>query len=211
MQKGILLLVTLGLALTGCASPYGHQSSLMVEAKKNAPVVYIYPEENNYQEARVGVLAFQVPANMKREQGEGVGLLFKDVLLGKQTFPKVVFLEESYLDIPDALARGKKAKVDLVLAGRVTHALEGSQFGGGRVEVAIRLLNVHTGNTVWYIEQSMDQPMNYPKDGTLTRFIAAFNPPEIKASQGGPALANMLARIAFDMSEIIAGAGSVSK
>ena len=211
MRKEILLLVTLGLALVGCASPHDHRPPQMVEAKKNTPVVHIYPEVNNYQKARVGVLAFQVPANLKREQGEGVGLLFKDVLLGKQAFPKVVFLEDSYQDIPDALARGKKAKVDLVLAGRVTHALEGTQFGGGRVEVATRLLNVHTGNTVWYIEQSMDQPMNYPKNSTLSRFVAAFNPPEIRSSQGGPALANMLARIAFDMGEIIAGAPTVNR
>ncbi|MHB1014741.1 MAG: hypothetical protein ACYC2W_05620 [Desulfurivibrionaceae bacterium] len=210
MRKGIVV-VLLALLLFGCASGQKNWANQPVEVKKNSPVVFIYPEMDTYREATVGVLPFQMPSNMTREQGEGVAMLFKDVLLGKQAFPKVLRLENSYLDIPEALAIGRKAKVDLVLAGMLNYALEGSQFGGGRVEVSTRLLNVHTGNTVWYIEQSMDQPMAYPKSSTLDLFVAAFNPPEIKPSQAGPMVPNMLARIAFDMADVMAGARSVSR
>ena len=210
MRKGIAV-VLLGLFLTGCAPAQKNWANQPVEVKKNSPVVFIYPDMNTYQEATVGVLPFQMPSNMTQAQGEGVAMLFKDVLLGKQAFPKVLRLEESYLDIPQALALGRKAKVDLVLAGKVNYALEGSQFGGGRVEVSTRLLNVHTGNTVWYIEQSMDQAMAYPKGGTFDLFLAAFNPSEIKPSQAGPVVPNMLAQIAFDMTEVMAGARSVSR
>jgi len=201
----------MGFLLAGCAPGQKNWASRPVEVRKNSPVVFIFPEVNTYQEATVGVLSFQVPGNMNREQGEGVAMLFKDVLLGKQAFPKVLRLEAPYRDIEEALAIGRKAKVDLVLAGKVSYALEGSQFGGGRVEVATRLLNVHTGNTVWYIEQSMDQPVAYPKSSTLSRFVAAFNPPDIKPSQGGPVVPNMLAQVAFDMAEVMAGAKSVSR
>ncbi|MDG4474838.1 hypothetical protein [Thiovibrio frasassiensis] len=210
MQKtfvGVLLV----LLLSGCASPHKNWANQPVEVKKNSPVVFIHPDMNTYQEATVGVLPFQMPDNMTQEQGEGVGMLFKDVLLGKQAFPKVVRLAEPYRDMEEALALGRKAKVDLVLAGKVNYALEGTQFGGGRVEVATRLLNVHTGNTVWYIEQSMDQPVAYPKSSTFSRFVAAFNPPEIKPSQAGPVIPNMLAQVAFDMAEVMAGARSVSR
>ena len=203
--------VVLGLLLSGGASGQRNWANQPVAVKKNSPVVFIHPEVNTYQEATVGVLPFQVPDNMTREQGEGVAMLFKDVLLGKQAFPRVLRLEEPYHDIQEALALGRKAKVDMVLAGKVNFALEGSQFGGGRVEVSTRLLNVHTGNTVWYIEQSMDQAMAYPKSSTLSRFFAAFNPPEIKPSQAGPVVPNMLAQVAFDMAEVMAGAGSVSR
>jgi hypothetical protein len=201
----------LGLLLAGCATGPKNWANQPVEVKKNSPVVFIYPDMNTYQEATVGVLPFQMPSNMTQAQGEGVAMLFKDVLLGKQAFPKVLRLEEPYLDIPQALALGRKAKVDLVLAGKVNYALEGSQFGGGRVEVSTRLLNVHTGNTVWYIEQSMDQAMAYPKGSTFDLFLAAFNPSEIKPSQAGPVVPNMLAQIAFDMTEVMAGARSVSR
>jgi hypothetical protein len=210
MRKGIVV-VLLGLLLAGCASNQKNWANQPVKVKKNSPVVFIHPDVNTYQEATVGVLPFQVPTNMTREQGEGVAMLFKDVLLGKQAFPRVLRLEEPYHDIQEALALGRKAKVDMVLAGKVNFALEGSQFGGGRVEVSTRLLNVHTGNTVWYIEQSMDQAMAYPKSSTLSRFFAAFNPPEIKPSQAGPVVPNMLAQVAFDMAEVMAGAGSVSR
>lgn len=210
MRKGIVV-VLLGLVLTGCAPSQKNWASHPVDVRKNSPVVFIYPETNTYQEATVGVLPFQVPANMSREQGEGVAMLFKDVLLGKQAFPRVLRLAEPYRDMEEALAFGRKAKVDLVLAGKVNHVLEGTQFGGGRVEVSTRLLNVHTGNTVWYIEQSMDQPVAYPKNSTLSRFVAAFNPPEIKPSQGGPVVPNMLAQVAVDMVEVMAGARSVSR
>jgi len=210
MQKAIAVAL-LGLLLLGCAPTQKNWARRPVEVRKNSPVVLIFPEENTYQEATVGVLPFQMPSNMTPEQGQGVAMLFQDILLGKRAFPRVLRLNTPYRDIEEALAMGRKAKVDLVLAGRVNHALEGTQFGGGRVEVSTRLLNVHTGNTVWYIEQSMDQPVAYPKSSTLSRFAAAFNPPEIKPSQGGPVLVNMLAQVAWDMAEVMAGAESVRR
>ena len=210
MRKAIAV-VLLGLLLSGCASGQRNWANQPVAVKKNSPVVFIHPDANTYQEATVGVLPFQMPDNMTREQGEGVAMLFKDVLLGKQAFPRILHLEAPYHDIQEALSLGRKAKVDLVLAGKVNYALEGTQFGGGRVEVSTRLLNVHTGNTVWYIEQSMDQPVAYPKSSTLSRFVAAFNPPEIKPSQAGPVVPNMLAQVAYDMAEVMAGARSVSR
>lgn len=211
IMRKVIMLFLFGFFLFGCAAAPPKWSARPVEVRKNSPVVFIHPETNVYNEATVGVLPFQVPGNMTQAQGEGVAMLFKDVLLGKQAFPRVLRLEEPYRDIEAALAFGRKAKVDLVLAGRVNYALEGTQFGGGRVEVATRLLNVHTGNTVWYIEQSMDQPVAYPKSSTLSRFVAAFNPPEIKPSQGGPVVPNMLAQVAVDMAEVMAGARSVSR
>jgi len=210
-MKNLILAVITGLFVLGCAPAQKSWTRQPAEVRKNSPVVLIYPEVNTYQEASVAVLPFQVPANLSRSQAEGVAMLFKDIMVGKQSFPRVLALGTPYRDIEQAIAMGRKAKVDLVLAGRINHALEGSQFGGGRVEVATRLVNVHTGNTVWYIEQAMDQPMAYPQSSTISRFVAAFNPPEIKPSQGGPVLANMLAQVAYDMTEVMAGANSVSR
>lgn len=209
MWKKMIVLLLL-LALAGCATAKDKRAGRSVAVAKNSPVVYIHPLANGYQEASVAVLPFQVPANMRREQGEGIAILFKDLLLGKQAFPRVLQLSEPYGDIEKALDLGRKAGVDLVLAGRVNYALEGTQFGGGRVEVSTRMVSVRTGNTVWHIEQSLDQPMAYPQSSTLSRFVAAFNPPEIKRSQGGPVLANMLAQVAVDMADVMAGVRMVS-
>ena len=207
----LLVIALLGLSLVGCVTTQNNWANGPARVKKNSPVVYIYPLDNIYQEASVGVLPFQVPAQMSLDQGKGVAMLFKDVLLGRQAFPKVMCFDEPYGAMDRAIAFGKRAGVDLVLLGKVNYAMEGGQFGGSRVEVASRLVNVHTGNTVWYIEQAMDQPMNYPESGTLSRFVAAFNPPAIGSRQGGPVVPNMLAQIAFDMGDVMAGARYVSR
>ncbi|HSR36748.1 MAG TPA: hypothetical protein VLL73_06160, partial [Desulfurivibrionaceae bacterium] len=82
---------------------------------------------------------------------------------------------------------------------------------GGRVSVSMRLLNVHSGNTVWYIEQAIDQPMDYPESGMLSRLVDSFGIPEVRPSTGAPPVPNMLAKIAVDMAEVMAGAQKVSR
>jgi TolB-like protein len=209
MRTGIVALLTL-LALVGC-SLRDQRSTLYVEPRTGSPVVYVHPMQNTYQEATVGVLPFQVPENVAPAYGTRVAALFKDVLLGRRAFPIVRQLSPTYGDLDEALARGKEAKVDLVLAGRVNYALAATEMGGGRVSVSMRLLNVHSGNTVWYIEQAIDQPMDYPESGMLSRLVDSFGIPEVRPSTGAPVVPNMLAKIAVDMAEVMAGARMVSR
>lgn len=208
MRKNLLLLLLL--VVTGC-SLRDQRSTMYVEPRTGSPVVYVHPLQDTYQEASVGVLPFQVPENVAPAHGVRVAALFKDVLLGKRAFPVVRQLGQGYGDLDDALARGREAKVDLVLAGRVNYALAATEMGGGRVSVSMRLLNVHSGNTVWYIEQAIDQPMDYPESGMLSRLVDSFGIPEVRPSTGAPVVPNMLAKIAVDMAEVMAGAQKVSR
>ena len=147
--------------MTGCASVTEKSSSIQVEVNKGAPVVYIHPLDSRaYQQASVGVPPFILPANMDERMGAGIAALFKDVLLGKQTFPRVKVINDFYGDFEEAMAVGRKHGTDLILAGRVNYALEGTELGGARLDLSIRLLNVNTGKTVWHIGQAMDQPMS---------------------------------------------------
>lgn len=196
--------------LVGCSFK-SDKSSLHVPATKGSPVVYIHPFAENYQEAKVAALPFLVPSNMSENEGVRVSALFKDVMLGKRLFRTVRQIQEPYRNFEEAIEIGKQAGVDLVLAGRINYAISGTELGGARVEVSVRFLNVQTGNTVWYIEQTMDQPMDYPKVDMLTRFIESFNPPPIRRSAGAPAVPNMLAKIAVDMVNVMAGAQTVSR
>ena len=208
-----LLLVVLFFAFAGCVgSGYGPTASAISGVDKGAPVVYIHPRDHDiYRRASVGVLPFQVPVNHAYEQGAALAGLFRDVLLGKEVFPLVSRLDEPYGDFVDAIAQGRRAGVDLVLAGRLHRALEGTELGGARAELSIRLINVRTGNTVWHIAQAMDQPMDHHDIGVWNRVKESFTPPEIRPSRGAPPLANMLAAIAVDMAEVMTGATSVSR
>ncbi|MFC1523549.1 hypothetical protein ACFL6N_02035 [Thermodesulfobacteriota bacterium] len=199
------------LLLSGCMSfeKSGTISGLSVQ--KGAPVVYIHPLENVYSHATVGVLPFQVPANMSGEQGLGVGALFKDVLLARRVFETVRELDAPYNNLDSALAVGRKAGVDLVLAGKINYALEGTELGGGRVDVSVRFLNTTTGNTVWYVQQTMDQPVDYPDVGFVNRLLGSFSRPPVREPREAPSVTNLLARIAVDMADVLEGARAVKR
>ncbi len=211
MRSGIVL-CCLMLLLAGCATVNGGRLQSRPPITPGSPVVYIHPlTMENYQESRVGVPIFYLPANIKEEQGRRLAGLFKDVLLGKEIFKVVKLLPATYGDFEEAIALGRKAGVELVLAGKLNYALDGTDLGGARAEVEIRLLDVASGNTVWYITQAMDQEMDYPKSDFLSRLGSSFSPPVIRSSGGGPVLANMLVKIAVDMSEVMAGANYVRR
>lgn len=210
-MRNLTIIMLSSLLLFGCSTFKTNKSSLQVEPRKGSPVVYIHPFAENYQEASVGALPFMVPSNFSEKGSLGVSALFKDVMLGKRLFRTIKQLTTPYGNYEEAIAIGNRAGVDLVLAGRINYAISGTELGGARVEVSVRFLDVHTGNTVWYIEQTMDQPMDYPNVDMITRFIESFNPPPIRRSAGAPAVPNMLAKIAVDMTEVMAGAQTVSR
>ncbi len=209
VRRVLVVVMALGLLLGGCARESHMVAPMPFE--KGAPVVYIRPLVNAYRQAKVGVLPFQVPANMGQEQSMGVAALFKDVLLGKRTYPTVKQLAAPYSDYESAVALGRRAGVDLVLAGRVDYALDGSDFGGARVAVSVRLLDTKTGNTVWYVTQAIDQAMEYPDTSIVHRLATSFTVPAYHSSNGPPAVPNMLARIAVDMGEVFSGARYVAR
>lgn len=209
-STGTMLCLSFVLLLSGCGTlTIDWSANDQAPVKKGSPVVFIHPMADVYHESSVGVLPFQIPDNMTAEQGLGVSSMFKDVLLGKRAFNMVKQLTSPYGNLSDAVRIGKKEGVDLILAGRINYALEGTELGGARADVSMRLLNTQTGNTIWYVEQTMDQPMDYPDSNIASRLLNSFSMPAIRNSAGAPVLPNMLAQIAADMTDVMAGARSV--
>ncbi len=207
MRKAVILCCFMAV-LSGCALK-NREATIDMPLRKGAPIVYIYPFSDVNREATVGVLPFIVPANMGESRARGIATLFKDVLLGKRSFRTVRQLDAPYTDVEEAVRLGRAAGVDMVLAGKINYALEGTELGGARVELSVRLLNVVSGNTLWYIEQAVDQPMDYPDVGFMHRLLTSVSPPPVRKSAGAPAVPNMLARIAMDMAEVMGGSRSV--
>lgn len=215
-QRGCWLLILLGPALlaAACAGPQARSQAgtIYVPPVKGAPVVYIHPRDHDsYRRATVGVLPFRVPANHQPEQGTALAALFRDILLAKEIFPTVRQVPEPYANLEQAIELGRRAGVDLVLAGDLLRALDATELGGARAAVAVRLINVHTGNTVWHIAQAMDQPVDHHDVGVFNRIRESFAPPPIRPSRGAPPLPNMLAAIAVDIAEVMAGASTISR
>lgn len=207
-----VLLLLLALNLTACGSKRETAGSIYVPPVKGAPVVYLHPADpGNYRQATVAVLPFKVPANHAPAQGKSLAGLFQDILLAKEVFPRIIRGDEPYGDFDHAIAQGRRAGVDLVLAGRLHRALDATELGGARAEVSIRLINVHSGHTVWHIAQAMDQPVDHHDVGAWTRVRESFSPPVIRPSRGAPPLPNMLATIAADMADVLKGARQVQR
>ena len=208
MQKMMIVLFMLML-FAGCATT--GPATVDIPMQKGSPVVYIHPLSEFDRDVTVGVLPFQVPDNMGKDQSDGVATLFKEVLLGKRAFRTVRLLEVPCMGLDDAVAVGKRAGVDFVLTGKVHYAIEGTELGGARTEMSIRLISVGSGNTIWYIAQSMDQRMDYPDLSFGHRLLASFSPPPVRKSAGAPAVPNMLLQMASDMADVMAGAESVRR
>lgn len=198
------------LLLSGCAS----HSPGLDRVETGAPVVYIHPlvpVAADLSRTSVAVLPFIVPDGMEAGQGERVAALFQDVLLGKQAFQTVKMVNRHYGSLAEATAIAGEAGTDLVLAGRIKYFMSGTDLGGSRVELAVRVIDVHTNETVWYIEQAMDQKMDHPDVSLVHRLGSVFSTPPVRDSAGPPVAANMLVHIAVDMADVMAGARYVAK
>jgi TolB-like protein len=213
LQRGEVMLryfMIFLLLLSGCA---GHPPS-QPEMETGAPVVYIHPlvaTAADLSRASVAVLPFIVPNGMEAGQGERVAVLFQDVLLGKQAFQTVKMVNRHYGSLAEATAIAGEAGTDLVLAGRIKYLLSGTSLGGSRVELSVRVIDVGSGDTVWYIEQAMDQKMDHPDVSLAHRLGAVFSNQPVRESAGPPAADNMLVHIAVDMADVMAGARYVAK
>lgn len=208
IKNWIYILLLIGcLFASGCAIKEADH----VAVRTGAPVVHIYPMGAQYEQATALVLPFHVPAGTDPAYGQRVGALFHEVFLSKQVFQTVRFTENFYGNFDEALEMGQQAGVDLVVAGRINYAMSGGQLGGARVDVSLRVLNVKSGNTVWFISQVMDQLMDHPDISLPNRLLSVFSIQDVRSSSGAATLPNMLAHIAVDMSEVMGGARLVSR
>lgn len=211
-MRRILLFILLAGLTASCSTISQRQSSTQVAVQKGAPVVYIHPlDPQIYTMSSVGILPFDLANGIDPHLGEAAASIFQDIMLGRETFHRVKLLPEHYGNASEALRAGRREKVDLIMAGRINYALEGTELGGSRLDISVRLLNTRTGKTIWHIEQAMEQPMDYPKTDILHSIFSALQPPTIRRPKGAPVVANMLAQSAVDMTDVMAGARYVKR
>ena len=199
IKKMIILLAVL---LAGCS---GQANINEAGIRTNSPVVYIHPLYDSFATSSVAIVPFQVADGVDVSLSERVAALFRDVLLGKRAFTTVKLVDSPYISISEAVKAGQKAGTDLVLAGRVNYVMAGTGMGGARVDVSVRLLEVKSGDTLWYMEQTMDQQMDYPDVSFVHRLSSVFSTPPLRPSEPPPAVPNMLAHIAVNMADVMAG------
>jgi len=197
---GIILVI-----LSGCGTVIKEKKADMAPVQSGEPVVYIHPFSSDLSQAQVVVLPFLVPEGIAQEEGLGVAAVFRDVFLAKETFHTTRLVDRYYGTLDEGLAIARKRGVDLLLAGQVHYMLAGTEFGGSRLDVSIRIIDTHSGDTVWYITQAMDQLMDYPDISAIGLLVDILTPSRVRSSSGPPALANMFVKVAADMADVVSG------
>lgn len=201
----LVLCCVMVIILPGCTRFSRDKKVDMVPVRPGEPIVYIHPLSSDLSQAKVVVLPFQVPDGVSPRQSIRIASIFRDVFLGKEVFHTVRLVEEYYGTFNEGLAFARENGVDLVVAGQVHYVLTGTELGGSRLDVSLRILDTHTGNTVWYIEQTMDQLMDYPDVSVIAILADIFTPARVRTSAGAPAVTNMINQVALDMADVVGG------
>ncbi|MFO7761350.1 MAG: hypothetical protein R6V20_07025 [Desulfobia sp.] len=199
----ILLSCLLAVTLTGCSCPLPKNKAQTPSTTSYEPRVYIHPASADLSQASIAVLPFQVPANIEKVRGEEVAALFQQTLLRQQAFHKVKLMPDHYGTLKEAMEIGRDEKLDLVLTGKINYLISGSSLGGGRLNLSLRVIDLTSFDTVWYIEQTVDQAMGYPDNSLFHRLGRIFSTPPIPEEDPALTIPVMLTRISRDISRII--------
>ncbi len=189
--------------LTGCSRPSLENSRELPPIASNKPRVYIHPTSTDLSRATIVVPPFQIPAAITSIRGEEVAALFQQTLLRQQVFHKVKLVPNRYGTVQEAIEFGHEKDADLILTGTINHILAGSNAGGGRLSVSLRVIDLASSNTVWYMEQTVSQAINYPDNSLLGRLSRIFSPQPIPRDTPAPSIPAMLSIVSMDMSRII--------
>lgn len=199
----IFLSCLLAVFMAGCSWSSPENEREMPPTNSHEPIVYIYPVSTDLNRASIAIPPFRIPADMEAVKGEEVAALFQQTLLREQAFRKAKLVPDPYGTIKEAMKSARSENVDLVMTGKVNYILPGSSLGGGKLNLSIRVIDLNSSDTVWFLEQTVDQEMTYPDNSLLKRLSRIFSPPPVPAKKNAPTIPVMLSRISRDMTRII--------
>lgn len=203
LSGNILLACLLTAVFAGCSPALFGKAGQDPPITSYDPRVYIHPASADLSQASIAVLPFQIPSDINTVRGREIAALFQQTLLEQQVFHKVKLAPDRYGTVEEAMEIARREQVDLVLAGEVNQIISGSRLGGGRLNLSLRIIDLNSSDTVWYIEQTVDQDMDYPENSLIDRLSRIFSPPRMPEKKVVPAVPIMLTRISQDISRII--------
>ncbi len=167
---------------------------------ESPPVVFVHPLNHElYRGARLAVLPF---AGENRELGMNAAAVFRDIFLASGLF-KAVFVVDKQAGTR-ARARAVAGDADLVVFARINRAFIDGGVGGAGLDVSLRILHGKSGDTVWYMRQSVERPVRWPRKDFGARLGRAFSPQAVLAPAPAAVLPNMLTVVARDMARVMA-------
>jgi hypothetical protein len=151
-RLGVTVLI-LGMAsLAGCET--------MNKADLSQPKIYVEPLQayvepgyNRFQNNRLAIFPFQCPPHVP-EVTYRVTEIFYRQLLKNWAFVDIVKLQP--IDsIHDAIHLAKRERAELLMMGQIPYFLDSGTMGKSGLQVDLKVIEVSTGRTIWYLSDSI--------------------------------------------------------
>ena len=161
--KKFLLALAFGagiLAVTpGCETMWDYEPYLS-QPKINAgpQEAFLKSNDASLRRYRLAILPFRVPAQVT-DVSYSITEVFHRQLLEKRPFKGVVRVHQYYNSLAEAQKLAKDQGAELMVMGEVPYFIDSGTTGRSGVQVDMRVVEVNTGQTVWYLSDNiMAQP-----------------------------------------------------
>ena len=149
---GIGVVVLMGAA--GCSSMITVPGLSDPQIKAGPQEAFLKTDNMSYRRSRIALLPFRVPAQVT-DVGYPITEVFHRQLLQKRPFQAVVRVHEYYNSLADAQKLAKAQGAELMVLGEVPYFIDSGTTGKSGVQVDLRVVEVNTGRTVWYISDNI--------------------------------------------------------
>jgi hypothetical protein len=156
LALGIVVGVLAGAA--GCATPVYVPSLSDPKIKAGPQEAFIKTDDMRYRRFRIAILPFRVPAQVM-DVSYPITEVFHRQLLEKKPFLGVVRVHEYYNSLAQAQKLAKAQGAELMVLGEVPYFIDSGTTGRSGVQVDLRVVEVSSGRTLWYLSDNiMAQP-----------------------------------------------------
>ncbi|MHB8066795.1 MAG: hypothetical protein ACYDIC_02730 [Desulfobaccales bacterium] len=161
-KKFFLALVFGGAILAGtpgCETLWDHEPYLSQPKIKAGPQeAFLKSNDTRLQREIIAVLPFRVPA-VVTDVSYSITEVFHRQLLEKRPFLGVVRVHQYYNTMADAQRLAKAQNAELMVLGEVPYFIDSGTMGKSGIQVDLRVVEVQTGRTLWYLSDNiMAQP-----------------------------------------------------
>lgn len=156
-QKVFLILGILAGLLAGMAgcsvwenTPYLTDPKILA----GPPEAFVKPSYADYRNYRLAILPFRVPAQVT-DVSYSLTEVFHRQLLEKRPFRAAIRVSEYSSSMAEAKRLAKAQGAELFLVGEVPYFIDSGTTGKSGLQVDLRIVETSTGNTIWYLSDTI--------------------------------------------------------